>query len=394
MRPTTDATPTAASRKITTAQPPTAAAAGRVDQYGNAVPQQGTPEYDAWWRSNLQQQGLAGQQTLGQIDQTAQIADLRNQAPTMPAGGTGQFAQTLKYQPSLGQIAASAPAVGAGGYSAAPTATLVGIKSATGAKAPMGGFDNGGIMTAGPSKAQMAANQARSALGPAPQMDVGFADRQLGAYQEALGMSREVLDRLLNGPSQAKAVGARALENQLALARSARGGPGAVQDALNAAQQQAPQLQAQASQQAIAEQQGLLSTAGNVASNFAQAALGARGQDIQIEQTNVDAATKVLGQIAQLTGQQLQLDQQNEQFLGQMARDWAQLDFDWSKMSVDAQNQWFDRQVQIYGIDQQVAAQMKAIAAQEGIGPADWFNGIVGIIGAGAGVGAAALGKP
>jgi hypothetical protein len=164
-----------------------------------------------------------------------------------------------------------------------------------------------------------------------------------------------------------------------------------VQDALNAAQQQAPQLQAQASQQAVSEENARLAQAGNVASNFAQAALGARGQDVQIASENTRAATSMVGEINKLAGVQLQLDQQNEQFMGQMARDWAQLDFDFSKMAVDQQEAWFDRQVQMYGIDQQVAAQMKAIAAQEGIGPADWFNGIVGVLGGGATLGAAAI---
>lgn len=312
----------------------------------------------------------------------------------MPAAGTGQFGQGTRTSPTLDQIVANAPpGVGAGGYTAMPQTAMSGAQVTANKPATdvFSRFDMGGGQVPNPSKAETAANQAGQALGNAPQMDVGFADRQLGAYQEALGMSRDVLDRLLNGPSIAEKVGARSLENQLAVARSARGGPGAVQDALNAAQQQAPQLQAQASQQAVSEQNAQLATAGNVASNFAQAALGARGQDIQIESENTRAASAMVSEIAKLTGTQLQLDQQNEQFLGQMARDWAQLDFDFTKMSIDQQEAWFDRQVQIYGIDQQTAAQMKAIAAGENIGPADWFNGVVGVIGAAAGVGAAAI---
>lgn len=365
------------------------------DNNGNAVPlDPNSPEFMDWWRQNRGSQGVEGQLAVGQMDLQKTI-DAGRQAVTPPtAAGTGQFNPGTRQSPTLDQILASTP----GG--ASPTAGFTGPMGApratTGAQ-PIGvpgGFDMGGGKIANPTKVGQAASQASDALGQAPQLDQGIADRQLGAYQEALGMSREVLDRLLNGPSVAEKVGARALENQLAVARSARGGPGAVQDALNAAQQQAPQLQAQASQQAVSEENAKLATAGNVASNFAQAALGARGQDVQIASENTRAATALIGEITKLTGTQLQLDQQNEQFLGQMARDWAQLDFDFTKMSVDAQNAWFDRQVQIYGIDQQTAAQMKAIAAGENIGPADWFNGIVGIIGAGATVGAAAAGKP
>lgn len=415
----------------------------RKDEFGNVVPEAGTPEYDAWWRNNMAAQGITGQQGLEQIDAQKQLdsdrARIMAQQPATPAT-TGQFNPTTTTRPTYQQIFDSIPA---GTFDNANTfdtsgSTFAGSKAmslsqgsrdALAAKqAPMfAGIDlqNGGTTTT--SKADQAADQAKSALGPAPQMDVGFADRQMGAYQEALGMSREVLDkllgatseydaqtqstidRLLNAPNMSKAMGARALEQQLAVARSARGGPGAVQDALNAAQQQAPQLQAQANQQAVAEENarvgmagqlaaggaateaGRLATAGNVASNFAQAALGARGQDIQIESENTRAATSLMQEISRLTGTQLQLDQQNEQFLGQMARDWAQLDFDFSKMDIESQIAWFDQQVKIYGIDQQTAAQMKAIAAGENIGPADWFNGAVGILGAAAGVGAAAI---
>jgi hypothetical protein len=382
--------------------------AQRVDRFGTVIPDpaQDPEGYAAWHAGNLAAQsggayGIERQQELGQTDVMAGIeADRDRVMSGQPSAPTGQLDPGTRPGATLDQILSRVPTAPGG---AQPTALR--SPSFSGAQpAGVGALQNKvadriGTITAGgqvanPSKVEIAAGQARDALGPAPQMDVGFADRQLGAYQEALGMSREVLDRLLNGPSVAEKVGSRALENQLAVARSARGGPGAVQDALNAAQQQAPMLQAQASQQAVSEQNQNLATAGNVASSFAQAALGARGQDIQIESENTRAATTLMQEITKLTGTQLQLDQQNEQFIGQMARDWAQLDFDFSKMAVDQQEAWFDRQVQIYGIDQQVAAQMKAIAAQEGIGPADWFNGIVGILGAGATVGAAAIDRP
>lgn len=395
-------------------QPAAPAPTERRDKFGNIVPDPATdPEgYSAWHAANMQAQregayGLERQQELAQPEVGAAIqADRDRVMGTQPTGGTGQFGQGTTTRPTYQQIFDSIPE-GSMGFSGPGIIDPAALRTA-GSRFQLtpesqnalqqrtaglfAGMDlTGGGTVPNPSKAETAADQARGALGPAPRLDQGLADRQLGAYQEALGMSRDVLDRLLNGPSVAEKVGARSLENQLAIARSARGGPGAVQDALNQAQQQAPQLQAQAAQQAISEENARLSTAGNVASNFAQAALGARGQDVQIASANTQAATAMVGEIARLTGTQLTLDQQNEQFLGQMARDWAQLDFDFSKMDMEAQEAYFDRQVQIYGIDKQVAAQMKAIAAQEGIGPADWFNGAVGILGAAAGVGAAAI---
>jgi hypothetical protein len=254
-----------------------------------------------------------------------------------------------------------------------------------GAAAPLGGDPVG-------SKVELGANQAADALGPAPKIDQGLADRQLGNFDEALGMSRDVIDRLLNDPGTAERLGSATLRSQLALARSAAGGPGAVAGALRNAQAQAPELQAQATQSAVAENLSRTTAAGNVASNFANAALGARGQDVGIAAKNVEASTALMSEISRLTGTQLQLDQQNQEFLGQMARDWAAIEFDWGKLSVDQQVAEWDKWVNIYGIDKNFAAQVKAIAAGENIGPADWFNGIVGVIGAGAGIGAAAAG--
>lgn len=237
-----------------------------------------------------------------------------------------------------------------------------------------------------------AVDRASSALGPAPQVEMGLADRQLGAYQEALGMSREVIDRLLNGPSTAERLGQKTLTTQLALARSARGGPGAVQQALSQAQQQAPELQAQATQQAVSEELGRTQAAGNVASNFAQAALGARGQDIGIAQANQDAGLRTTQMISQLAGTQLELDQRNQELLGQLARDIAATGFDYAKLDAETASRELDRLMQMYGIDKQYAAQIKALEMAGKITSKDIFNGFMGIVGGLAGIGAAAAG--
>src|SRR5690606_37024633 len=238
-----------------------------------------------------------------------------------------------------------------------------------------------------------AADRAAGALGPAPTVDQGLADRQLGAYEEALGMSREVLDALLNGPSTAERSGARTLKNQLALARSARGGPGAVQQAMATAQQGAPELQAQAAESARQEEMQRLTAAGNVASNFAQAALGARGQDIDIAKKNVDAATAFTGMIANLTGIQLELDQRNQELLGQLARDVAATGSDYAQLDAQMASAELDRLRKRYGIDEQTRVQIMAIEAEGKITAKDILNGAVGIIGSAAGIGAAAAGK-
>lgn len=251
----------------------------------------------------------------------------------------------------------------------------------------------GGATTNVPSKTETAADQAAAALGPAPEIDMGLADRNVGRLEDSLAANKEVLDRLLNGPSTAERLGQQTLKTQLALARSAAGGPGAVADALMNAQAQAPELQAQATQQAVSEEQARLSTAGQVAGQITNAELGRRQQDIGVAQANLGAATTVLQEVSRLTGTQLELDMRQQELVGQMARDMAAQDFNWAQLSVQQQDAYFSRMVQVYGIDKNFEAQIRAIAAQKSIGPLDVFNGIVGVIGSGATIGAAAAGK-
>lgn len=337
---------------------------------------------------------VTGQTTVGVSDLQNDIANRQQMSSsTRPAAPTGQFTpistnnvaqnlQGLGAAPGQATPAAGAPIRPAGAPLMAPG---TGQAAAAGA----GSFGSG---VSSESKVQAGATQAKEALGPAPTIDMGLADRGQGAFQESLDMSREVLDRLLNAPSVTAAIGDQALSSQLAIARSARGGPGAVAAAVDSAENAAPAVTQQAAIQASAEQNQRLSTAGTVAGNFAQAALGGKQQDIQVATANQNAATTVLGQVAQLTGTQLTLDQQNQELIGQMARDFAAQDYNWAALSATQQNNEFDRWVQVYGIDKNFAAQIKAIAKSKSIGPLDVFNGIVGVIGGAATIGAAAVG--
>lgn len=209
---------------------------------------------------------------------------------------------------------------------------------------------------------QTAANQATTALGPAAAVDQGLADRGLADYQGAQASSRAVLDKLMNGPSTTARIGSQVLRNQLALSRSAAGGAGAGQMALQNAQAQAPELMAQAAQSAVAEDIGKTQAAGQVAAGQAQAALGARGQDVDVAKSNQAASMRLSDNIAQLTGTQLNLNQANQELVGRMFTDMSKQDFDWSKLSADAQMAELDRWAKVYGIDQQVMAQLKVAA--------------------------------
>jgi hypothetical protein len=235
---------------------------------------------------------------------------------------------------------------------------------------------------------QTAANQAGAALGPASTVEQGLADRGLADYNSAQGASRQVLDQLMNGPSTTARIGSQVLRNQLALARSAPTAGGA-QMALQNAQAQAPELQAQAAQSAVAENVQRQQAAGQIAQGQTQNALGARGQDVDIAKSNQAAGMRLTDNIAQLTGQQLQLNQQSQELLGRMATDMNKQDFDWSKLSADQQQAELDRWVKVYGIDQDVAAKIK-IAASAG-GDKGVLDYLIPIIGSAAQLGAAAL---
>jgi hypothetical protein len=361
-------------------------------------PRAGTPEAAALVNvrgSNAIQSSISGASTpaLGAFRTTA--TQLSGGSPLAPTGTT----RAPTVAESLAKFAPQA-AASQGGFvdmSGAPKLPISqASRDAAAAKsgAAMGKIDMGGGVTKNPTKVETAADNATDALGPAPRVDQGLADRRLGEYQEALGMSREVIDRLLNGPSTADRIGSQTLRSQLALARSAAGGPGAVAAAFRNAQNQAPELQAQATQQAAAEDLQRVTAAGNVASNFAQAALGARGQDVDIAKKNTDAGVAIKGMITQLTGTQLELDQRNQELIGQMARDMAAMEFDWAQLSVQQQQAALDRYLQQYGIDANIAAQIKLAHESGKMGLKDWINAGVGVLGAAAGIGAAAAGKP
>jgi hypothetical protein len=408
--------------------------------------------YNAWHASSLAAQkggaaatagGLNNATAAGSQDLQADIA--RRQATSMngrPAPSTGQF-DSGRIDPTAGIQRISAQ----GGL---PTGTAGLTGNLTTSRAPLttsrptttatalGGRAAPSLGIVNPSKTEQAATQASSALGPAPTIDMGVANRQQGNVDAALGLSQQVvnsalqpvdqtglnratadaralLDQMLNGPNTAERLGAQTLRTQLALARSARGGPGAVQQALSQAQQQAPELQAQAAQSATNETLARQAAAGNItgqlqttatqqqanetarinaasnaASGFAQGALGARGQDVQIAQSNQSAASNLLNNVAQLTGVQLELDQRNQELIGQMARDAAAQDFNWAQLSTQQQDAEFDRWVKVYGIDQAAAAQIKAAATANHKGVWDY---VVPIIGAAATVAAAGVKK-
>jgi len=402
------------------------------------VPIQGAPQ-----NNPVTAQTITGNDALGADIERRQTAS----AAARPGASTGQFdsgRQVITNDPAANLRAAAAQGVGQGSFKPALTSALtsrprqnvVSNRPAAGAQFFTGMDLSPTTTVVNPSKTEQGATQAAAALGPSPNIDMGLADRQKGSVDAALGLSqqavnaalqpvdqtslnqatadaRALLDQMLNGPNTAERIGSATLRSQLALARSAAGGPGAVAGAFRNAQFAAPELQAQATEAGTRETLARQAAAGNItgqlqttatnqqandtarigtaaqaASGFAQGALGARGQDIAIAQSNQSAASNLLNNVAQLTGTQLELDQKNQELIGQMARDAAAMDFNWAQLDANRQEAEFDRWIKTYGIDVAAAAQIKAAAKASAKSVWDY---VIPIIGAGATVASAII---
>lgn len=198
----------------------------------------------------------------------------------------------------------------------------------------------------------------------------------------ALAMSQDLVDRITNAPLQTSILGDQSLTNQLAVARSARGGAGAQQDALNNAQAMAPQLQQQAAQQSIQEQVQRAGAAGQAASIYAGVATNDANRAATIAQANQTAGLSVLNNLTTLTGQELQFDAAKMGAVGQLARDYFNNAQVFANMNNVAQiAQWQDL-TQRYGIDHNFKAAIEKISADEGIGPLDAFKMALGAVSA------------
>lgn len=204
----------------------------------------------------------------------------------------------------------------------------------------------------------------------------------------ALAQSQDLINRILNQPLQTKILGDQALASQLALARSGRGGPGAVQSALDQAQVQAPQLQQQATQQSIQEQIQRAGAAGQAASIYAGVATNDANRAVNIATANQNAGVQVLNNLTTLTGQQLNFDANKMQAIGQLARDYFANSQAFAQMDVQTQIAQWDDLTKRYGIDVNAKTAIEAVAAQKKIGPLDALKVVLGIGSSAAGLAA------
>lgn len=206
-------------------------------------------------------------------------------------------------------------------------------------------------------------------------------DPSLGRNAEidrAFAMSEDLVNRIMNAPSQTQQIADRSLSNQLALGRSAPGGIGAVQAGVKSAMGQAPQLQAQATQASIQEQQARADAATGAAQIYAGVAAGTADRDVKIAEANQSAAVSVIQNLTTLTGFDYQFDQAKMGAIGQLTRDFFQNAQAYAEMESDEQIVKWQEATKAYGIDKQFQSAIEKIAADEGIGPFEAFKMVLG----------------
>lgn len=194
----------------------------------------------------------------------------------------------------------------------------------------------------------------------------------------AFAMSEDLVNRIMNAPSQTGLIADRMLSNQLALGRSAPGGIGAAQGGVKAALGAAPQLQAQATQASIQEQQARAQAATGAAQIYAGVAGSTADRAVRIQEANTQAATNVIGNLTQLTGIDYQFDAAKMQTIGQLARDYFNNAQAFANMDVQMQTAQWEDLTKRYGIDASFKAAIKQISAQENIGPLDAMKLVLG----------------
>lgn len=307
----------------------------------------------------------------------------------------GMPGENAAYNSSLGTVSNGVVAGGTPTYGSAGTQTLSFTPPPAPAVPGAGAIDLPGqvdkALQTGDQYAQQAANYQPTvnpdhAVTPenqqklTPVVDPALANNP--DTRRALDMAQSLVDRILGTPLQTPGLADQNLSSQLAIARGARGGAGAVQDALGQARDQAPQLQAQAAQQSIQEQQARAASAGQAASIFAGVANQGADRAVQIATANQGAGLHVLDNLTTLTGQDLQFDQAKMATIGQLARDYFANAQAFAQMDTQKQIAQWNNAVTAYGIDKSFDAAIKKMAADKSIGPMDAFKMVLGVAGA------------
>lgn len=194
----------------------------------------------------------------------------------------------------------------------------------------------------------------------------------------ALALSEDLVDRVLNAPSQAQQLGDQALSDSLAMTRGARGGAGAVQNAQMNAEQNRPAILRDTAQAVIQEQTARAAAAGQAASIYAGVAGGNADRDATIRMANQTAGGNVISNLVAMTGQDYQFASEQRQQIGNLTAEFYRNAQQYAALDVQQQMAQWEALVQTYGIDKTFEAQIRQIAEQNKVGPLEAFKMVLG----------------
>lgn len=227
---------------------------------------------------------------------------------------------------------------------------------------------------------------------PVPTVDQTQIVDARATRDQALADQRRVLEKALNlgpDPVEQRALQQRFFERGLGnantVASNARGGAGAVAAARGQVINQTPRMMGEAADAARSEELAMFnqrvqgaSAAGNIANTIGQTATNAFGQETNLAVDVAQTGLQAIDRIQAETGMKINADLQQQQQLGTMLQDIYQLGYNYAALDVGVQQNIFDEISQSHHIDQQTAAQLKAIAAQKKMGVMDYVMGFLG----------------
>jgi hypothetical protein len=223
------------------------------------------------------------------------------------------------------------------------------------------------------------------------EFDPQFRDSMIQAEQD----ERALRERLLafDPKASAQAKSDRALREQLSVAGATRGGLGAQLASRDRAQAMAPQLQQQAFEQSLQEEQANLTQVGASLGRSADIAASGWQQDDARANTKAQIGLGIGAQLGQMMGIDWQLDSKEAMALSDFAAELVRLEQ--SGQALDNQMALGRLQAQMskYGIDLQNSANMKSLYAQLESQKIGWDDIGMLALSAGGQIGASYAGK-
>lgn len=207
-------------------------------------------------------------------------------------------------------------------------------------------------------------------------LDTGQADATRTQQNQALGMQKDIYDKLMSYDPQAEAAAQakRSTAQSLAVAKSGPGGAASHQAAQFQALQQMPAAQAEAANAANAQSARNTQLAAEAASGYATTAGATRSQDIQQASTEANLGLQVGNSIATAVGRDIQLTSDEAEFMGNASLALSKLDLDWAHLDEQQRASAVDEELRKQGLEQQ----WKQFKESQKVGALDILGAITG----------------